>query len=80
MSWVLFVLTLGGVALCFFALSVRVIFKKDGQFSRRCASQQSGGSCRCQEHGRHEDCPNYQLHHGNTATRVAKAAEMAAKE
>ena len=71
----LLVLTLRVVAFCLVALSVRVLFKKNGTFSHRCAARESGAPC-CSS-GRHEDCPNFELHHGNTATRMAKAVEMA---
>lgn len=79
MLWILLAATFVLVAFCLLGLSIRVLLKKDGQFSHRCASREEGGDCCCQVQGKHEDCPNYQLHHGNTATRMAKAAEMASE-
>lgn len=70
------------VAFCVAGLAVRMIFRRGGEFSHRCAMKdmgEEGGHC-CSHTGRHEDCPSYQLHHGNTATRMAKAIEMADSE
>lgn len=76
----LLLLTLVLVALCVAGLGVRVWLKKNGEFSHRCAMRENGGAeaCgSCAEAGKHEDCPHYELHHGNTATRLAKAVTMA---
>ena len=75
----LLVVTLCLVALCVAGLGVRVWLKKNGEFSHRCAAKEAGGvACgSCADSGRHEDCPNYQLHHGDTALRLAQAVTMA---
>ncbi len=77
----LLLVTLCLVALCVAGLGVRVWLKKNGTFSHRCAVKEAGGelgSCgACPTAGRHEDCPNYQLHHGDTASRLARAVTMA---
>lgn len=69
------------VAFCVLALAVKMLFRKDGEFSHKCAMKDLGEGASCCSHtGRHEDCPSYQLHHGNTASRMAKAVEMADSE
>lgn len=79
--WIVLLLAIVVVALCMAGLGIRVLLKKNGEFSHRCAVREAGGelgSCHsCSATGRHEDCPNYQLHHGNTATRLAQAIRMA---
>ena len=65
---------------CVAGLAVKILFKKNGQFSHRCAMSELGEGHRCgncSSTGRHEDCPNFQLHHGDTASRAAKALELA---
>ncbi|MCM1169753.1 MAG: hypothetical protein NC324_07440 [Bacteroides sp.] len=77
----LLAVTLILVALCVAGLGIRILLKKNGEFSHRCAVREAGGelgSCHsCSATGRHEDCPNYQLHHGNTASQLAQAVGMA---
>ncbi|MCM1042484.1 MAG: hypothetical protein NC396_08690 [Bacteroides sp.] len=77
----LLLVTLILVALCVAGLGIRILLKKNGEFSHRCAVREAGGelgSCHsCSATGRHEDCPNYQLHHGNTASQLAQAVGMA---
>lgn len=70
------------LALCMSGLAVRLLVRRNGQFSHRCAMKDLGeGSCaHATSTGRHEDCPAYELHHGNTATQMAKAARMAEAE
>ncbi len=79
--WKLLLPALVIVAFCVAGLGIRILLKKNGEFSHRCAAREAGGelgSCHsCSDTGRHEDCPNYQLHHGNTATRLAQAVNMA---
>ncbi|MCM1532477.1 MAG: hypothetical protein NC048_04865 [Bacteroides sp.] len=77
----LLAVTLILVAFCIAGLGIRILLKKNGEFSHRCAVREAGGelgSCHsCSATGRHEDCPNYQLHHGNTASQLAQAVDMA---
>lgn len=77
----LLAVTLVLVALCVAGLGIRILLKKNGEFSHRCAVREAGGelgSCHsCSATGRHEDCPNYQLHHGTTASQLARAVDMA---
>ena len=78
--WILLLLTFGLLALCMLGLGIKMLLKKNGEFSHRCAMHElgEGQACgNCSSTGRHEDCPNFQLHHGNTASRMAKAVEMA---
>ncbi len=80
MWWTVLLLTVVLVALCVAGLAVKILFKKNGQFSHRCAMSELGEGHRCgncSSTGRHEDCPNFQLHHGDTASRAAKALELA---
>lgn len=58
------------VTLCVAGLGIKVILRHNGEFSHRCVAS-------CSAAGRHEDCPSYQLHHGNTATQLAQAVKMA---
>lgn len=80
MWWMVLLLTIALLAFCVLGLGVRILFKKNGRFSHRCAMSDldEGHGCgHCPSAGRHEDCPNFQLHHGNTANRAAKALELA---
>ncbi len=81
MSWIglLLAIILLGVAIV--AMSVRIMFKKDGRFLHRCAmSEMDMGdgvlhcdTCTLPSGGRHEDCPRYEQHHGTAATQTMAA-------
>ncbi|MDE5704398.1 MAG: hypothetical protein K2H70_06210, partial [Bacteroidales bacterium] len=68
MSWIGLGCAITVVALAVLALSVRIIFKKDGKFLHRCAmsdidfgdgEHHECGQCSVLPGGRHEDCPRF---------------------
>ncbi|MDE6493229.1 MAG: hypothetical protein K2L50_01420 [Bacteroidales bacterium] len=68
------------VGLCVAGLAIKLLIRRDGTFSHRCAMRESDGEAACgscSPSGRHEDCPHYELHHGHTASQMAKASAMA---
>lgn len=71
----LFLLTLGLLFLAFAAIAVKLILQKNGKFVKTCASIEFENGetigCVCKSKtGKHEDCPNYELHHGKGAIKV----------
>lgn len=57
------------VAVAFVGLAVRVLFKKGGKFSKRCASIDIGdgkivGGCDGCGDKKHSQCPHFEKHHG----------------
>lgn len=85
MNWTLLLGTIAVMGLAVLALSVRILFKKDGRFLHRCAmsdidfgdgQQYDCGHCTVPPGGRHEDCPRFQLHHGTAATQTLEALKM----
>ncbi|MDD3875081.1 MAG: hypothetical protein PHT69_00510 [Bacteroidales bacterium] len=55
------------VAFAVAALGVKMFFKKDGQFTKTCASMDSNGKkvpCSCKASGE-DKCENYEAHHND---------------
>lgn len=85
MNWTGLICAVVVVAVAVLALSVRILFKKDGQFLHRCAmsdidfgdgERHDCGHCSVPPGGRHEDCPRFQLHHGTAITQTMEAINM----
>ena len=82
MSWISLLVSIILLGVAILAMSVRIILKKDGRFSHRCAMKDidmgNGVSYHCDTctlppGGRHEDCPRYEQHHGTAATQTMAA-------
>lgn len=62
-------LSVGLIALAFIGLAIRVLIKKNGRFSKKCASIDVGdgtkvGGCNGCGDKKHSKCPRFEEHHG----------------
>ncbi|MEG1762947.1 MAG: hypothetical protein RRY15_01675 [Bacteroidales bacterium] len=73
--WSIFFLTLGLLILAFAGIAIKMFVLKNGKFVKTCAriefedGETVGCVCKSKT-GKHEDCPNYELHHGKAALKL----------